>query len=278
MDLMISIVISMIVGALLIEGYAWLPRLSKWMIERAVRRLRIEDQARCREEWAAGMNDFPNTIVCLVQAMSLFNSAAEINEEAFRTRFDDLDDLLGKVRCQRDSIAERMQTATNDLQSTTATFHKTADEFLFELGSIKEPITDLPSGEQALGEMASIESSTLTLVKAVDKSQELLDISLRIARSRLERIRESVESITAERHKASKQWSGGKIGVTDLDNKMNVLASRLSALEDEFKDGNWGDDTSMSQYKLLMATIREVVGRMSSPAATNSKLEGLKKA
>jgi hypothetical protein len=46
-----EIVISVLIGVLIMEGYAWLDAFSKWLLERAVRRISPEDQDRCREEW-----------------------------------------------------------------------------------------------------------------------------------------------------------------------------------------------------------------------------------
>ena len=56
-----ELVISVVIGLLIVEVYAWLPKISEWLIERAVQRLRSEDQDRCREEWKAGLDAFPNT-------------------------------------------------------------------------------------------------------------------------------------------------------------------------------------------------------------------------
>ena len=51
-----ELVISVVIGILIVEAYAWLPKFSEWLTERAVLRLRSEDQDRCREEWKAGLD------------------------------------------------------------------------------------------------------------------------------------------------------------------------------------------------------------------------------
>jgi hypothetical protein len=57
-----ELLISIIVGVLIVEIYAWLPQISSWLIRRAVDRLRAEDKERCREEWNAQLDALPNTV------------------------------------------------------------------------------------------------------------------------------------------------------------------------------------------------------------------------
>ncbi len=66
-----ELVISVVIGILIVEAYVWLPKISEWLIERAVQCLRSEDQDRCREEWKAGLDALPNTVIKLVHAFSI---------------------------------------------------------------------------------------------------------------------------------------------------------------------------------------------------------------
>jgi hypothetical protein len=117
MELLISIVI----GILIVEVYAWLPKLSHWLIDRAVQRLRKEDQDRCREEWNAGLNALPNTVVKLVHALSYIGAAHRINTDCFESKLTEIDALIKEVDDENSRSA-----ATCAQQSRNSTQHKNA--------------------------------------------------------------------------------------------------------------------------------------------------------
>ena len=71
-----ELVMSLLIGALLMEGYAWLPRFSDFICELAVRRVHLADRDRCREEWKAALNELPNTIIKLVHAVCYFGAGS----------------------------------------------------------------------------------------------------------------------------------------------------------------------------------------------------------
>src|SRR2546430_16178812 len=93
-----ELLISILIGILTIEAYAWLPQLSHWLIDRAVERLRKEDQVRCREEWRAGLATLPNTIVRLAHAISCIGAATKMNNDFFENKLSGVDVDLDHLR------------------------------------------------------------------------------------------------------------------------------------------------------------------------------------
>ena len=89
-----ELVISVVVGILIFEAYVWLPKISEALIERAVQRLRSEDQDRCREEWKAGLDALPNTVIKLVHALSYLGAANRINEDFFENKLTEINTLI----------------------------------------------------------------------------------------------------------------------------------------------------------------------------------------
>jgi hypothetical protein len=89
-----ELVISVVVGILIVEAYVWLPKISEWLIERAVQCLRSEDQDRCREEWKAGLNALPNTAIKLVHALSYLGAARRINADFFENKVTEINALI----------------------------------------------------------------------------------------------------------------------------------------------------------------------------------------
>src|SRR5580704_13744526 len=89
-----ELVISVVIGILIVEAYVWLPKISEWLIERAVQCLRSEDQDRCREEWKAGLDALPNTVIKLVHAFSYLGAARRINADCFENKLTEINALI----------------------------------------------------------------------------------------------------------------------------------------------------------------------------------------
>jgi len=87
------------------EVYAWLPHISEWLLERAVQKLRKEDQDRCREEWSAAIAHLPNTFVRLAHAISFLPAAQRINDEYFEASLIEIDASLSELAKKRAGIA-----------------------------------------------------------------------------------------------------------------------------------------------------------------------------
>ena len=104
-----EIVISVLIGVLIMEGYAWLDAFSKWLLERAVRQISPEDQDRCREEWSADLNAMPNTAVKLFYALRNYstNVADKINADACEAKWKKIDGTLDAIAlAHQDTVAK----------------------------------------------------------------------------------------------------------------------------------------------------------------------------
>lgn len=89
-----ELVISVVIGILIVEAYAWLPKISEWLIEWAVQRVRSEDQDRCREEWKADLDALPNSIFKFVHALSNLSAPHRINADFFEDRLTEINALI----------------------------------------------------------------------------------------------------------------------------------------------------------------------------------------
>lgn len=135
MELMISVVI----GILIVEAYAWLPKLSEWLIDRAVQPLRSEDQDRCREEWSAGLDALPNTLIRLVHALSCIGAAHKINAEFFERRMPAIDALIEECGQKHSGMVVAIHTWKETLEgSQTGLRHKLNVQLLGLKNVVKE--------------------------------------------------------------------------------------------------------------------------------------------
>jgi hypothetical protein len=91
-----ELLISIVVGILIIEAYAWLPRLSDWLLQLAINRLPIAERERCLEDWKANLGMLPNTIVRLFHALSLIGAANKISADVVREKCDRIERHLEK--------------------------------------------------------------------------------------------------------------------------------------------------------------------------------------
>jgi hypothetical protein len=80
-----ELVTALLLPILLIELYTWLPTISEWVLELNVRRLCVEDQEQFREDWKANLNEYPNTMVKLVHALSSTIATTRINRDFLNT-------------------------------------------------------------------------------------------------------------------------------------------------------------------------------------------------
>jgi hypothetical protein len=89
----VELLITLGVAIFVYELYVWLPKGTRWLEERAFRLLPPEEE-RTREEWAAMLLDFPNTLLRLAHALSLLHRARLINFAAVSKVADHFDLLL----------------------------------------------------------------------------------------------------------------------------------------------------------------------------------------
>ena len=84
MELIITIVlgvaISVVASVITNEAYAWMPKICEWLLDRAVRRLPGDLQARYREEWQAHLHDLPNSVTKLTHALGCLSCARARDE------------------------------------------------------------------------------------------------------------------------------------------------------------------------------------------------------
>jgi hypothetical protein len=99
MEIVIAVIIAIVTGIALMEGYAWLDSIANLLLERAVRHVLDCDRARCREEWSADLQAMPNSLYKIAYALANFrrSTAAKINADVVGNVLDALDDLV--VEC-----------------------------------------------------------------------------------------------------------------------------------------------------------------------------------
>jgi hypothetical protein len=68
MEILISILVSLLVGVALMEVYAWLNPLARWLVGRAARQLPDEHRDAFTELWTADLENIPNSLAKIIFA------------------------------------------------------------------------------------------------------------------------------------------------------------------------------------------------------------------
>lgn len=103
-----ELIISIILGMMLMEAYGWIPKISNWLLDRAVRKIHADEQQRCREEWSADLNAIPDGMVKLWFAIRNFSSgnADRINADFLDAQAHDMNEVFEELVKSHHSLRE----------------------------------------------------------------------------------------------------------------------------------------------------------------------------
>jgi hypothetical protein len=121
-----ELLISILIGVGIMEAYAWLPVVCRWLLESAVSGLPTEIQGRCREEWTEGLETLPNTAVRLVHALSYIFGARKITVDYWEENLKQLEAAIGDLSRYQQGLQGKLDMLAADDQELTA--HGTAED------------------------------------------------------------------------------------------------------------------------------------------------------
>lgn len=224
------------------EGYAWLDALSKWLLERAVRKISPEDQDRCREEWRADLDSMPNTVVKLIYALRNFSSDVvdEINADCYENeRFDDVIKIYR--RCCEKFEALKVQHSDAVL-SQEKLQHSLA---VLELQA--------QAAESAHGVVVAHRDSTKLAVQLAGRASDLLGGRIERVGTKLSRVESLLKSVSQKRERRM---------IRKKESFFSVEPDRdLTALLLSLQDGNDADASARQEHEEIMAAIATLFRR-----------------
>ncbi len=218
-----------------------MPKISEWLIERGVQRLRSEDQDRCREEWKAGLDALPNTIIKLVHALSYLGAARRINADFFENRFTKISALIEECDCKHSSFVVRFHVAKVELG-------RSREELVLQVSNLKARVMEMPNQE-----VASSFDCVVRLVDAcasgVGRSAELLAVCLDRTTERLNHINGLIHRASKKRDQVAELLARRDVSPSMLDILLAELACDLRAVKNTIGDDKWGDDDAFDAYR-----------------------------
>jgi len=261
-----ELLISVIVGILIVEAYVWLPKISEWLIERAVQRLRSEDQVRCREEWKAGLDALPNTVIKLVHALSYRGAARRINADFFENKLNEINALIEECVHKHSGAV----VSYGAWKETLGILHRlkldlqlARQKLDLQLSGMKARVMEAPNEEVA----SSFQKAVTTLETVAETTFEkcaasaskiglqagLLTVSVDKSIERLNHVKGLILRGSEKRNQVTALLGQRDVSPDMLDTLLGELASDLHTVKDIFEDANWGDDDSFEELKRIMA-------------------------
>lgn len=264
-----ELVISVVIGILIVEAYVWLPKISEWLIERAVQRLRSEDQDRCREEWKAGLDALPNTVIKLVHALSYLGAAHRINADVFENKLTEINALIEECG-HKHSGALVVFGAAKEQLGRAQTLRQELDLPLsgWKARLIGEPNTEIAFSLQKA--VTTLEKLADTFASGIVRSAALLTVSVDRSTERLNHVKGLLLRAAEKRDQVTALLGRRDVSPDMLDVQLAELRSDLHTVKNIFEDDKWGDDDSLRAGKRIAAAIERGVRSLTQILHPNS--------
>jgi hypothetical protein len=271
MELLISIAL----GVLLVEAYAWVPQISEWLIERFVSQLLAkEDQARCREEWKASLDALPNSLAKLLHALSFVFAPERINADSVEAKLErighQLEALSQKHSCTLQEICSLKNSAVAQSQASQELLAHALEKSVASLKTIEVPACHL-TGHAANSGLRDVvnayenvvnEFETLCrlMVVAVNRLHNLTYSQICDLSARIEQVDIQIRTIFAKHADANGLFRKRKLPFTELALVLKNLDENLQTVrvivEEEV---DTGEDDRQREFKTILSALRGVI-------------------
>jgi hypothetical protein len=261
-----EIIISILIGVLIMEGYAWLDAVSKWLLERAVRQISPEDQDRCREEWRADLDAMPNTVVKLIYAWKNFSTdvADKINADCYEAMLNRSNEMFDNIIDAHRRCCERFEVLklvhSNSLSSQEELRHSLAQGAL-ELTTREQRISNPQAAESAHGVVVAYKDWAKTAVQLAGRSSDLLGGRIERMGTKLSRVESLLKSVSEKRERRNELTKKGSLFSVEVDRTNAEINQDLTELLLALEDGNDIDASAMQEHEEIFAAIGRLVQR-----------------
>jgi len=169
-----EILISTLIGIALIEVYAWLDPLAKWLVGRVAKNLPEDRRADFTEQFMADLATLPNSVAKVYFAFRDGTLAAEnIYQEVYRETFlsmaDDFDSVYNKISL----FDQSMETLKAQMQSEFRTSSAFISSVERSLGVLRRnQRQDDPDAEAAIHHFQALSSPVVGVLSAIIAGME----------------------------------------------------------------------------------------------------------
>jgi hypothetical protein len=247
-----ELVISGLLSIIIMETYAWMPRLSDRLLDAAVGRLRRRDQDRFREEWLAGLEILPNTFAKLFHIIGHFRAARGIAADSFRSELRALDHEIRKLAEQHVYMVEVFNQASVQLNCSGRRLAGRLDEIC---SATKDLPKDSPETVPSVGQSAeTIEAFSRTLFSAHVRATEFRVERIEASYARLGDVKCLIENASARLDETHQELRRGA-SLDELDHLLSGIASELRNVRDILTGDDWGDDQAILESHRICTAV-----------------------
>lgn len=252
-----EILISLIVAAVLVEFYAWLPRASKWIVECAVRGVCAEARERCREEWCGAIDALPNSILQFIHALSYVfgGAAAKINEDIFVGECEVLDTLLTDAASRYDVASRTFEQGARDLQQRPQ--HRIQDV----IDDAVAQLENLPA-EERRSHVESLRAFAGSVEVAMNRASDLFSKSLNKAIAQLDERKKVLRQLQSQLGETRNLACDSRTPVWRIECALNGLRRDVATALDLLEGDDWGDDAAMAAHDSLVALLQRTLNKV----------------
>jgi hypothetical protein len=238
------------------EAYAWLPKLSNWLLERFLCQVHPEDQERCWEEWNAQLDALPNSVAKIVHALSYCGAAKRINADVFQAKCDEIDEQLKDAADQHRVNMEQLHACV--LKRPPRDYLENAVQDA--LSKVQASANGHPNALQVQSALSAIEKFAHTLVRANNRARDLLDVQLDGLISRFDHVGRLIQMASRKRNDANELLRKGDLSSGTLENVLSCISVDLNKIRN-LSEGEvfWADDDSRKEHERIMSAISQAV-------------------
>ena len=193
-------VIALLLGLVVAEIYAWLPQVSRWIVELAVRFLPEEHRARWREEFQEGQNALPQTAWRFVNALTLCygalimrrNLAIADGEDAFEKLDEEVNLVLSTYESAVSTIRETAAEAASSRRRLRPALYRLQNQLL--------SLSDRCSEETLASITGSVKGISECLLNSCDRAHGIVAVEI-------EKVSKALREAGPSAANISRKWS-----------------------------------------------------------------------
>jgi oligoendopeptidase F len=244
-------VISVVITILVAEAYAWLPKSLEWLNERAVLRLRREDQDRCREEWKADLDALPNTLIKLVYALSNLGAAQKINADSFENSLTEINALV-------EECGQKYSTVAASLHTGKETINKQFDEYERSVSVLQDTVEKAVSKlDHACFTIPPNKDMTSNTTRIVYQARKLINDGLDKANDRLSLVNDLILVASDKRDRVTELLRGHDVSPDTIDTLLVELARDVRTVKNILEDNKW-DGREIRESGAIVVALHRV--------------------
>jgi len=286
-----ELLISLIVGVVVLEAYAWLNPLCEWLVRKAVSYVQVEEQERAQEEWTESLGTLPNSAVRLIHALSYVASVPRIRSDFREQALEELDEAIlefPKLASELEQPWERvslkviayvsratnpensLKRSTESLLATLIRIEKKVrsnPESKISAGTVEELAEALQRCREATGSFGNSTSQTIT--EEVNKLLEKIERYSAEARKIATALRDYIPALEKLRSSRMRHrdWEAAYYKISrDLDDYVSALhklseqTTTVEPIADDIED----DDQELKEFNDAFTALKVLGARLRS--------------